>query len=378
MKKKILFAFTGIIVAALFTGCEKKGAYSDYAKYVTLSEYKGVEVDRIVYSVTQEDLDAEIDNLLYSYSETTDISDRPAKEGDIVNIDYVGTIDGEEFEGGSEEDCEIEIGTDSFIEGFEDALIGMETGETKDFTVTFPEPYDGELDGKEATFTVTMNQITQIDLPEMTDAFVKEHTEYLTVAELEQGYLQDLQQSYDDDSTSSAAYEALYQIMEDSTISGYPEDLFNETKAEITASNEQIAEMFGLSIEDLYGEDYDEDMTVLESVNEKLLVYAIADAEKLTVTDEEYTTYVEENLPYYGYDTVEEYEEDYSKDSTKYEILYNKVMDLLIENCVFNDVSEDEYYDEDEDYDDLEDWEDSEDEVISLDLEEDSEEETEE
>ena len=331
MKKKLIFVLIGLTAASLFSGCGKKDGYSEYAKYVTLGDYKGVEVERIVYTVTQEDVDMEIENLLYSYAETTEITDRAAQDGDIVNIDYVGTIDGVEFEGGSEEDCEIELGTDTFIEGFEDELIGMNVGETKDFLIKFPEPYDGELDGKEAKFTVTMNQIFQLDMPEMTDAFVKENTEYLSVAELEQGYLEELQKTNDEDSNSMAAYDALYLIMDDSTISGYPEELYEQTIAEMKASNEEIAEMFGMTIEELYGEDYDEELAAIEYVNEKLVIYAIAEAEKLEVTNDEYDAYVEENLVYYGYETKEEYEAAYDKDTTKYEILYEKVMDFLID-----------------------------------------------
>lgn len=383
MKKRLVLVLLGITAAGLLAGCEKKGAYDDYAKYVTLGEYKGLEVERIVYTVTEEDVQSEIESLLYSYSETTEVTDRAAESGDIVNIDYVGTIDGEEFEGGSEEDCEIEIGSDTFIEGFEDELIGMSIGETKDFDITFPEAYDGELDGQEATFTVTMNAIYQLDMPEMNDDFVKEYTEYLSVAELEQGYLKELQESSDEDSNSMAAYDALYMVMDDSTISGYPEELFNETKEEMVAYNEQIAEMFGMSVEDLYGEEYDEDEAALEHVNEKLVIYAIAAAEELEVTDEEYKAYVEENLAYYGYETVEEYEEDYSAESTKYEILYEKVMNVLIENCVFVDVSEEDYYgdeldfdyeEEDLDYEEDIDYEEDEVEEFVASLEEESEE----
>lgn len=345
MKKKALLVLIAAAATGLLTGCQGKDSYKDYAKYVKLGEYKGLEVERIVYTVTEEDIQNEIENLLYSYAETIDITDRAAEDGDLVNIDYVGKIDGVEFDGGSEEDCEVEIGSDSFIDGFEEQLIGMKTGETKDITVTFPEPYDGELDGKEAVFTITMNQIFELEMPEMNDAFVKENTEYLTVAELEQGYREELQTMNDEDSNSMAVYDALYMIMDDSTISGYPEELYTETKEELKASNEATAEMFGMTIEELFGEDYNEDEAVLEYVNEKLVIYAIAEAEGLKVTDEEYQAYIDENLVFYGYETQEEFEKDYSPESTKYEILYEKVMDFLIENCKFIDVSEEEYSD---------------------------------
>lgn len=367
MKKHTVLLLSAAGIAVLLCGCQKKSGYSDFAKYVKLGDYKNLSVDRIVYTVTEEDVQNEIDGLLYSASETKEVTDRAAKDGDLVNIDYTGTISGEAFEGGSEEDCELEIGSGSFIEGFEEQLIGMKNGESKDITVTFPEPYDGELDGKEAVFAVTMNQIYEMTLPVFDDAFVKENTSYSTVAEYETGTLEELQRSNDEESNSMASYDALLAAMDNATIDGYPEELYNTTREELNASNQATAEMFGMEVSDLLGEDYDIDEATLEMVNEKLMVYAIADKENISVSEEDYQAYLDENLELYGYESQEEFEKDYPADSLKYDILYEKIMDFLTANTNFNDIADEEAVIDDEMLidDDL-----SDDEILDLDIDE--------
>ncbi len=359
MKKKALLGLLAVSVFTL-TGCQGKSddTGNEYAKYVTLGDYSDLNIERIIYTVTDEDVQDEIEGLLYSYAETNEITDRAAQEGDIVNIDYVGKIDGEEFEGGSEEDCEVELGSETFIEGFEEQIVGMEAGETKDITITFPDPYDGELDGKEAVFTITLNEIYELIMPEYNDAFVSEYTDSSTVEEYEAALKEELQEYNDEDSNSMACSDALYEIIETSTFGDYPQELYDLTKSELEASNEETAEMFGLDVTDLFGEDYDIDEATEEAVNEKLVVYAIAAEQGLEVTDDEYAEYVGENYELYGYDSQEEYEEDYSEETTRYELLYDKVLEYLAGVITFTDVSEEEYedefdfeYEEDEDED---------------------------
>lgn len=350
MKKKILLLALAVGTAAVFTGCGDKGGYKEYSKYVELGDYKNLTVDRVTTTITDEDVQAEIESQLYSEAVLNEVTDRVSKTGDTVNIDYTGTIDGEEFEGGSETDCEVEIGSESFIADFENQLVDMKTGETKEITLTFPDPYDGELDGKEAVFTVTMNAIYVAELPEYNDAYVKENMGYNTTGDYEAALKDELQLSSDEDAISTACYDAIYLIMEQSTIDGYPDALYEKCKLELEQSNADTAEMFGMTVEELFGEDYDLDSAALDTVNERLITYAIADQEKLTVSDEEYDTYIADNLELYGYETKEEFESDYDPESTRYELLYGKVLDFLAENLTFNDVSEEEYYGEEVDF----------------------------
>ena len=140
------------------------------ADYVTLGEYKGIEVTETTPTVTDDYVQSYIDYALQSNMVTTEVTDSDVQTGDIANIDYEGKIDGVAFEGGTDKGYDLEIGSGSFIDGFEDGLIGAEIGETRDVTVTFPESYpNAEVAGKEAVFTVTVNSIHTESLPDLTD-----------------------------------------------------------------------------------------------------------------------------------------------------------------------------------------------------------------
>ena len=132
MKKKTLILFLAA-TTALFTlnGWSFKKDENDFSKYVELGQYTGLEIERYVTTVTDEAVDEEIEYELYYNAEYEDITDRPAEEGDIAVIDFTGTIDGEEFEGGSDTDYELELGAGMFLEDFENEVIGMSLDETK-------------------------------------------------------------------------------------------------------------------------------------------------------------------------------------------------------------------------------------------------------
>ncbi len=151
---------------------------------VELGEYKGIEAEKIEYDVTDEDVEKEIENARQKNARLIAVEDRPVKEGDIVNIDYKGYVDGVQFEGGTAENQNLEIGSNRFIPGFEEQLIGVQLGEQKDIKVTFPEEYHAkELAGKEAVFEVKVNEIKMKELPELDDDFAKDVSEYETLEE---------------------------------------------------------------------------------------------------------------------------------------------------------------------------------------------------
>ena len=143
--KKRMRVLTAVACAAvvLMTGCQAKELSNEY---VTVSAYKGVEVDLIeaAAKVTDADVDAQIESILSNYAEKVEVTDRAAKEGDIANIDYVGTKDGVAFEGGSYEGYDLTLGSGTFIEGFEEGIVGHNIGETFDLNLTFPEAYQRE------------------------------------------------------------------------------------------------------------------------------------------------------------------------------------------------------------------------------------------
>lgn len=352
MKKKYLFPLTVLLTASALAGCGKKDSSESYEKYVTLGDYTDMTIDRITTTVTDDDVQEEVQNDLYANADYKEVTDRAAQEGDTVNIDYTGTIDGVEFDGGSDSDFDLELGSGTFLSDFEDGVVGMKTGETKDISITFPEDYDGELDGKTAVFSVTVNSITEVILPEYNDAYVQDNYGFDTTAEFEASLKSDLQEQYDDDAQYTACADALTQAVDNATFDGYPQELYDDTKAQVESDNQAFAEQLGIEWTDLVGEDYDIEDDVLSAIHEKLVVYVIADKEKLNVTDDELNTYIDDNWELYDYDSRDAFVEDYGEDTIRYSLLYDKVLDFLGENNTFNDVDADDYY-SDEDFSDL-------------------------
>ena len=166
----------------MLTGCGKKvdgvdqqSMIDKYAAYCDLPDYKGLEYEETKSIVTDADVKTKIDSLLQQYATKTQVKEGTVKEGDNVNIDFVGSIDGEEFEGGNSNGAgyDLTLGSGAMIPGFEDGIIGHKVGETFNIKATFPENYGkDELNGKEADFKITINYITETELPEYNDAFV--------------------------------------------------------------------------------------------------------------------------------------------------------------------------------------------------------------
>lgn len=143
---------------------------------VEIETYKGLKIRKFVYNVTDEDVNKEAEKIAVSECKTVEVSDRACKTGDVVNIDFEGSVDGEKFAGGTAEEYDLELGSGSFIPGFEEGCVGMKVGETKDLNVKFPDDYQADnLRGKDAVFKVKINKITEKQYPELTDEFVKAH-----------------------------------------------------------------------------------------------------------------------------------------------------------------------------------------------------------
>ncbi len=343
MKKRMLLLSLGVMTAALISGCSSssKGPYSDY---VTLGEYKGLEVTKIKAEVTDETLNDEIDYVLEENTEYNEV-DRAAKSGDLVNITFTGTIDGEVSEDASAEDLDMEIGAGDFLEDFENSAIGMKAGENKTFSTTFPDDYlDDTMAGKEVSFDLTVNSVSEINRPELTDEFVSTISEYQTVDEYKEGLRQELLEMMEADNNYTAGSDALSMVIENSTFDGYPDDLYEECEALYNESNQYYAELLGIDVSELEVSEEETQEIVEGIVNEEMVIQTIAAAEDLEVSDEEYTSYVTSHLADYDCDSVEEYESLYSKEDTMDEILREKVQNFLLDNATITEVSEDEYY----------------------------------
>lgn len=322
----------------------------EVSDYVKLGDYKNLSVQQPIAGVTDEDVELYIEDLLDENAVYSDITDRAAEEGDSVNIDYTGTIDGEEFDGGSDAGYEFLLGSGEFLEEFENNLIGKNTGETFTFTLTFPDDYDEELGGKEAEFQVTINSISEVDRPEYTDAFVAEATDYTTMEEYEKALKEELLESAKEEAIMAAGEDALMLAVENATVDGYPQALYDQCYNETIEGYQFYAEMLGMDFDEFLSEymteDELEEITV-SMVYEALVVRAIAEKEGLLVTDQNYEEEAEALAVEYGYDSLESLKEDYNQASIVNMIEREKVVDFLYDSAEVTEVSEEEYYGED-------------------------------
>lgn len=346
MKKRVILMTSLLCVAGMLTGCSG-GTYSEYVK---LADYKGLELNKIKPEVTEESLEYEIEMILEENAEYNPV-ERAAEMGDNVNCDFEGTVDGEAFEGGSAEDFEVLIGEGFMLEEFENGLIGMKAGDTKEVTLTFPDDYDeGELSGKEAVFSITVNEVSETSIPELTDEFVATISDAATVDEYKEQLRAELLSYSEENSAYSLSADALQAVIDGATFEGYPQELYDSCKAEYDAMNASFAEMFGMDVADFELSEEDTKAAVMEMVNETMVVTTIAEKEKIEVTEEEYTDYVNNAYAEEEFESVEEYEATYPKEESMKMLLTEKVKNFLIENAKITEISEEEYYAEDESF----------------------------
>ena len=308
MKKKIIAALVGICTVVVMTGCGNKGISNDK---ITIKQYKGLEVEKVdPVEVTDTDVEDSINSTLQTKSTQNDITDRPAQEGDVVTIDYEGKKDGVAFDGGTAQDQQLELGSGSFIDGFEDGIVGHNIGETFDLNLTFPEDYQSEdLAGQAVVFTVTLDKISEVIVPELTDELV---------AELEQ------QQNVWD------------ALMEQCTVEKYPKDKKQETIDNITTQYGSIASMYGMDDVDTFLEQafgVTSEVMAENIIKQEYAVDLIAEKENLKISDEEYKKGLEEYATQYGYTDSAELEDAVGKKEVKRALLQDKVTDWLVDNC---------------------------------------------
>ncbi len=367
MKKCYLNLLAFVCCASLLTGCGKDSSATeeaissteadfsealnyDPADYVKLGDYKKLKVQYPLPYVSDEDMQMYIYDLMDEATEYRETEDA-AKSGDYVKIDFTGTIDGKEFEGGSASGYEFILGQGEFFDDFEKNVIGLKKGEDVSFQMTFPEDYFDELKGKTADFKVTLQSVSHVIQPEYTDEFVAKNTEYSSIEEYEEAIREELiveaQQASEDEAGSSA----LAQAVENAKIEGYPQALYDYTYQDTREICEGTAQMFGLEIDeviqDYYGAENLEE-AVLDAVNETMVIQAIAKKEKLEISEKDFEKEAENLSAEYGYETLEEFEEDYSRTELELILVREKVLDFLYESSELEEVSQEEYYGSDE------------------------------
>ncbi len=309
---------------------------------VTLGKYKGVQVTKIDTTVTDEEVEAALEKEQQKNSRTVSVTDRPVQTGDTAVIDFEGFVDGVAFEGGKGENHPLEIGSHSFIEGFEDQLVGHNAGEEVEVNVTFPEKYQAaELAGKPAVFKVKINEIKTKELPELNDEFAQDVSEFDTLAEYKEDLRKHLEVSKENDAKRTKEDEAIKKIIDKSTmelpdamIDTQCENMINEFAQRISQSGltmDQYMQFSGMTIDGLKEQVRPEAITRIQS---SLVLEQIAKEENIEVSDDEINAEVEKMAAQYGMeaDKLKEYLGDAEKESMKRDLAITKAVDLIMEN----------------------------------------------
>lgn len=293
------------IACQCFGGCSNKDnksyfdmTYDELSKYITLGDYKNLNVTLDYYAVEESEIQEVIESDFASYIEEINVTQREIRQGDIVTIDFVGTIDGEEYDGNSAEDYEVRIGSDAFVDA-EKALLGAYLGDTVTFQGTFEEgsDVDESLIGKTADFEATVKEITAVSMPRMTDDLVYEVTGYTTYDEYLEGLKLEMRTYYDDLAMSNAQTLLWMEVCTNSTLIEYPKDKFADAKQDYYDYYEDIAADYDMTVDDMLvnylgisKDTYEEKANehAANVVYEDLVLFAIAKKENITISDEEY------------------------------------------------------------------------------------------
>lgn len=309
---------------------------------VKIGSYKGMKIKEFAYTVKDADIDKELDRLRDRNARKVDVTDRPCQNGDIVNIDFVGTVDGVKFDGGEAEGFDLTLGSGQFIPGFEDQVVGMNIGDKKDVNVKFPENYQAEsLKGKDAVFAVKLNSIKGKELPELTDAFIKDATGSETIEEYKQKTRERLQKQADKnalDATENSILEAISATAE----AEIPQAMIEREIDGLVQKFEYQLMYQGLKLQDYldfikvskedFRKNYEEQAK--KNVLNQLIISQIIKDEKIEATAEEVDAKVAEQAA-----SVDKSAEEYKKsmdprqfDYIKSDIIITKLFDFLKAN----------------------------------------------
>lgn len=310
---------------------------------VTLGEYKGVEVEAADLEVTEEEIDADINKERENSARTIPVEDRPVKDGDMTVIDFEGFVDGVAFEGGKGTDYPLTIGSGAFIPGFEEALIGAEIGKETDVNVTFPEDYQAEeLAGKAAVFKCTVKEIKEKELPELDDEFAAEVSEYETLAE----YREDTKNKIAErksEAAKRAKEEAVINAIIENAQMDIPDAMLETQQRQMVEDFAQRLQMQGLSMEQYMQFTGTDPQMLLEQIKpqalkriqSRLVLEAVAAAEKMEATEEEFEAEVVKMAEGYKMevDKVKEILGEGGKKQVMEDICVNKAVEFVVENA---------------------------------------------
>ena len=311
---------------------------------VELGEYKGVEVTKADAEVTDADVEEELKKVQDQNSRTVSVEDRAVKDGDMTVIDFEGFIDGEAFDGGKGENYPLTIGSHSFIDTFEEQMIGMNIGEEKELNVTFPEDYHAEnLKGKPATFKVTVKEIKEKQLPELDDDFAQDVSDFDTLAEYKDDLKKKIAERKESEAKAKKESEAIEKVVEAAKMD-IPQAMIDTQVNRMLEDFAMRLQQQGLSVEQYFqytGMTADKIMEemkpeAVKRIKNSLVLEAVAKAENIEVSEEEFEAELQKMADMYKMEIekIKEFMQDAEAKQMKDDIAIKKAVELIVSSAV--------------------------------------------
>ena len=311
---------------------------------VTLGDYKGIEVEKKTAEVTDEELQAEIDKVRESNSRMITVEDRAVQDGDITTIDFEGFVDGEPFEGGKGENYPLTIGSHSFIDNFEEQLIGKNIGEETEVNVTFPEQYQAEeLQGKPAVFKVTIKEIKVKELPELDDDFAQDVSEFDTVDEYKEDLKKKLLENKEAALKREKEEDVVGKIIENATME-IPDPMVDTQVRQMVQEFSQRIQSQGLSLQQymqftgMTPESLTNELQpqALKRIQSRLVLEAVVAAENIETSDEDLEKELEKMAEMYQMeaDKLKELVGEEEKKQIALDLAVQKAVELVVDAAV--------------------------------------------
>ena len=310
----------------------------DVSKYVTIGEYKGLTLDNTVEVVTDDAVEGRLEQELQNKAE--EVTDGSVQNGDVVTINYVGTKDGVAFDGGTANNYELTIGSGTFIDGFEDGIIGMKKGETKDLDLTFPEDYaSSDLAGQEVTFKVTLQSFKRA--PELTDEWAAKNTDCKTADDYKKEIRKTLESEAKTNARNTLRETAWNTVLSSSEVKEYPQEDLDTAKTEFKTLYENYAKQGDMTLEDFVKaqgismDDFEEQSSQYAEykVKQNLIVQGIMDAENMTLEDEKSLSIQDELIKAYDAKDLAALVDQYGQVAVDESIGLLRVEDFILDNA---------------------------------------------
>lgn len=324
-----------VAAAVLLTGCGSDDG--DYSKYVKLGDYKGLNADLVVEKITDEELEEYEKEQLADYVSYEEASG-PVKEGQLVETSLLAKDGDEIVYDFSDDGYELMIGQEDFGEEVDAALVGGQVGDVLDFSVTYDEEFeDASLSGKEISYHIEIQKISDVIYPELTNEFVKESFGEQSVEEWKHTLTEELESAHQADATEEMRNDLEQQAVDNAQITGYPKELYRQKREAVQSNYQGYADMLGCSLDDVYAMfELDEEAREQEYRDETyrtMVLAVIRQQENITLSDAQYQEKLEEYAAENEYDSVEELLTDYDENSMREYFLNELTLDFLEEHA---------------------------------------------